>query len=140
MNFLKLSSLLFIITAVISCSKEQDSEGYPEPIAVLNPSTNPATTITGAPIKYKVFFTNDEHIDSVMTFLQIDSTGQLYKENLDSLVRKDVYPIEPKNNLRQIESQVVPWRFPPVGKTIYLTFWMRSKTKLQKKTVKLEVR
>lgn len=139
MNKLQIIFLGLLITIIASCGKDPEEAGYSEPIAVLNPSTNPATTIKGAAINYKVAFTNDEYIDSVQIFLQIDSLGKGYDESKDSMIKKVVYPVGAQSNLQNIESSVMPWIFPNVGKPIYLTFWLRSKNRFYKKNVKLEV-
>jgi len=139
MNKLQIILLGLLITIIASCGKDPEDAGYSEPIAVLNPATNPATTIKGAAINYKVAFTNDEYIDSVQIFLQIDSLGKGYDESKDSMIKKVVYPVGAQSNLQNIESSVMPWIFPNVGKPIYLTFWLRSKNRFYKKNVKLEV-
>jgi hypothetical protein len=140
MKSLKISISIASLVLILSCSKDPESSGYTVPIAVLSPATDPSTTIKGMPINYKIVITNDEYVDSIQVFSQVDSTNLGYSESRDSLVYKMVYPTGAKSNNPTIESTYLPKVFPPVGKKIYLTFWARSKTRHHKKKVTLEVR
>ena len=136
-KILVVSSIL--VGLIMSCGKDEESKGYLEPIAVLTPSSNPATTIKGAFINYKAVLTNDEYIDSAQVYIQSDSVGTGYDPSKDSLVYKIVYPVGAKKNIQTIEGKTLPSYFPPTGKSVYLTFMFRSQTKYPSKTIKLEV-
>jgi hypothetical protein len=140
MKSIKLLAMTLCLGFIISCSKDAETEGYTQPITVLSPATNPASTIKGVPISYKAVITNDEYVDSIMVFSQMDSITNTYIESRDTLINKVVYPVGAKKNIQTIESVYMPLSFPPVGKKIFLTFWAKSKMRLHKKTVSIEVR
>ena len=135
-------SYLFIflsIVLVFSCSKDEEATVYSEPIAVLQPSTNPANIVKGQTIKYDVRFTNDEYIDSIMVYFQIDSTNMGYNQNKDSLINKIVYFPGNQENEQSLSGSYLPPVFPNVGDKMYLVFRMRSKSRFPEKRVTLSV-
>lgn len=140
MNSIKINLLLVSLVLILSCSKDPESTGYTVPIAVISPATDPSTIIKGSIINYKAVITNDEYVDSISVFFQVDSTNAGYSESNDTLIYKIVYPTGAKTNNPTVESSYLPRVFPPVGKKLYLTFWARSKSRFHKKKVTLEVR
>lgn len=137
-----------IIGFLMSCSKDEEASVQKEPIAFLQPSTNPASISKGTSIKYDIRLTNDEYIDSVMIFYQIDSLGIGYKDStgttpnynpLDSLIRKEIYLSGNRNNEKSIDGAFIPHKFPAVGKKIYLVVKMRSKSRNPDKRLPLIV-
>jgi hypothetical protein len=140
MKSFQILALTICLGFIISCSKDAETEGYTQPITVLSPSTNPASSIKGIPISFKAVITNDEYVDSIMVFSQMDSITNTYVESKDTIIYKVVYPTGVKKNIQTIESTYMPLVFPPVGKKIFLTFWARSKSRHHKKTVSIEIR
>ena len=125
---------------ISSCAKEEESAVFKSHINILQPSTDPANVIKGAPIKYDVRFTNDEYIDSVMVFYQVDSMGTGYDPSIkDSLVKKVVYPLNDRKNEKSLTDVFTPYAFPPVGKKIHLIIYMRSKSRDVSKRIPLIV-
>jgi len=124
---------------ISSCGKEEaDPTVFKSPITILQPSTDPANVIKGVPIKYDVRFTNDEYIDSVMIYYQIDSLGTGYNTSIkDSLIKKVVYPLNERKNEQSLDGSFTPIAFPPVGKKIHLIFYLRSKTRDVSKRIPL---
>lgn len=131
--------IILALGLLIACGKEDEPTAYKEAITVLQPSTNPANTVKGAAIKYEVVFTNDEYIDSVQAFINIDSLDLGYDEARDSLIQKTVYPVGNQSNQQTMKGSFTPKRFPIVGRKIYLIFKLRSKTKNIDKRVNLVV-
>ncbi|MFN5848427.1 MAG: hypothetical protein ACK43K_08045 [Chitinophagales bacterium] len=133
---------ILLIGILSSCSKEEEASVYKAPITLLQPSTDPANIVKGGSIKFDVRFTNDEHIDSVMVFYQIDSFKKGYDSNrYDSLIKKAVYPIvnNVRKNEQSIDGSFVPHVFPAVGEKIYLIVRMRSITRNHEKILPLIV-
>lgn len=137
-----LSKILLCIISlgiVASCSKDDQSTTYSEPIAVLQPSTNPANVVKGAAIKYDVRFTNDEYIDSVMVYLRMDTTSGSYVKMQDSLVQKKVFPLGSQSNEQALNGSYTLLKFPIVGQKMYLWFNLISKNRNYYKRVTLVV-
>jgi hypothetical protein len=141
---------ILLIGILSSCSKEEEASVYKAPITILQPSTDPANIIKGASIKYDIRFVNDEYIDSVMVFYQIDSSGIGYIDSIantnfplnypfDSMVRKVVYGSNERKNEKSIDGNFTPHTFPLIGKKIYLVVRMHSKTKKLDKRLPLIV-
>lgn len=147
MNIRILSALL-ILLSLISCGKEEEAAVLKAPINFLQPSTDPANIVRGAPIKYDIRFVNDEYIDSVMLFYQIDFTGEGYASGSgpdpnvnpkDSLIRKVVYKANDQKNEKSIDGSFMPDTFPAIGKKIHLIVKMRSKSRNPDKRLVLNV-
>ncbi|MBL7790639.1 MAG: hypothetical protein JNL75_12490 [Chitinophagales bacterium] len=148
---MKFYSALFIlfVTILFSCSKEEEAAVFKAPITILQPSTDPANIVKGLSIKYDIRFVNDEYIDSVMVFYQIDSMAIGYQEAdpilnplnypKDSMVRKVVYGSNDRKNEKSLDGNFMPHTFPQIGKKIYLIVRMHSKTKKLYKRVPLIV-
>ena len=131
---------LLILLSLVSCGKEEEASVFTEPIAVLQPSTNPANIVKGVPIKYDIRFTAGETIDSVKVFYQIDSLGLGFLENKkDSLIHYVDYPENLPKNEQSIQGSILPHTFPALGKKIYLSVFMYGKTKKVDKRVPLIV-
>ncbi|MFY7861090.1 MAG: hypothetical protein ACOVP5_02605 [Chitinophagales bacterium] len=134
-------ALLLIATLVFftACIKDDEQEGYLEPIAILSPTTNPANTSIGSPIVYKVTFTNDAYIDSAYLYSMLDSNNSGHVASMDSLFRKVIYPIGAKRNVQTVEGSIGFAQYPRVGGAIHLTFVYFSNLKRQEKRLKLNV-
>jgi hypothetical protein len=134
-------AVLLITTLIFftACIKDDEQEGYPEPIAILTPTTNPANTSAGSPIVYKVTFTNDAYIDSACIYSMLDSNNTGHVSSMDTLVRKIIYPVGAKRNIQTIEGSVGVAQYPRVGGAIHLTFVYFSSLKRQEKRLKLNV-
>ena len=123
MNHLFKFSFFFLsILVIASCSKEEEEPVYSEPIAVLQPSTNPANVVKASVIKYDVRFTNDEYIDSVMVYLRFDSSSGSYIKFQDSLIQKTVYPVGSQKNEQALNGSYTLLKYPLVGQKMYLWF------------------
>jgi hypothetical protein len=139
MNIRILSTLL-VLHSLISCGKEEDARVFTEPITILQPSTNPANIVKGAPIKYDIHFSAGETIDSVKVFYQIDSLGVGFIENKkDSMIHYVDYPENQPKNEQSISGSFLPHTFPAIGKKIYLSVFMYGRTKKVDKRVPLIV-
>jgi uncharacterized lipoprotein NlpE involved in copper resistance len=137
---IRIFSVLLILLSLISCDKEEDAAVFKAPINFLQPSTDPANIVKGALIKYDIRFVNDEYIDSVMVYYQIDSIGTGYNSSLkDSMVDKMVYIGTARKNEQSLAKSFLPHTFPAIGKKIYLKAEMRSKTRNQEKILPLIV-
>ena len=131
---------LLILLSLVSCGKEEEASVFTEPIAVLQPSTNPTNIVKGVSIKYDIRFTAGETIDSVKVFYQIDSLGLGFLENKkDSLIHYVDYPENLPKNEQSIQGSFLPHTFPALGKKIYLSVFMYGKTKKVDKRVPLIV-
>jgi hypothetical protein len=141
MNRIPLIIACLGLILISSCGKEEEEAAvFKSPITILQPSTDPANVLKEAPIKYDVRFTNDEYIDSVMAFYQLDTLGTGYDTTQkDSLIHKVVYPISNRKNEQSIAGTFKPYKFPAVGKKIHLIFYMRSKTRNVSKRIPLIV-
>lgn len=136
-------SLIYLLVAGIlwvatGCTKENTDISYLEPVAIIAPTTNPANAAVTQPVVYKIKLTNDDHIDSSYMFIQLDSLGSYFEER-DTVFKKVVYPPVPKTNERVIEGiQPLPFNV-TVGRKVYMTFRMYSKSKIVNKRLTLTV-
>lgn len=132
--------LTLTLIGLLSCSKEEEAAVFKAPINFLQPSTDPANISKGASVKYDIRFVNDEYIDSVMVFYQIDSLGLGYlTSGMDSLIDKKVYIGSARKNEQSLTNTFTPHTFPMVGRKIYLIAKMHSKSKNLEKRLPLIV-
>ena len=122
MKFRTISTLLLTAFLVYSCSKDEETEGYLEPIKIVIPSTNPATVTRGNPLNYKVTLTHDQLIDSFKIYLQPDSFLTGYNASRDTIIYRDSILKDNKKNVLTYNGAYQPWFYPPVGKKYYMTF------------------
>lgn len=135
---------LMILTSLISCGKEDDTDISSEPIDVRQPSKNSSGSainiVRGAPIRYDVRFSAGSQIDSVKLFYQIDSMGVGFQTGKkDSMVHYVDYPENEPKNQRAIEGSFLPHTFPSIGRKIYMHILLYPKGNFYEKQVPLIV-
>jgi hypothetical protein len=122
---MRIITTIIIIAAIAtmsSCVKTDETTSYLEPITILTPSFNPTSVSKGSPIDYKIKITNDNYVDSIYIYFQIDSVGNNYAKSKDSVIFKKIYTVSDRSNTPEVLGTYIPPIFPPVGKNMYMTF------------------